>query len=150
MLAIELNEIHATVSRSFVRPRATFPSLPFPTFPFSSLPFPACLACRTPLESVEHQGDENTRHILCIATIRRWKRCSLQTSQRGPQEFSLWQPAHRPGYYCFNQAEGGVETSGVGVYLFFAVMSATRRGSSETFQCVEKKVAWTTGKDNNM
>lgn len=47
--AIEVNEIHTPVSRSFVRPKATSPSLP------------ACLF-RVLLESVEHQGDENTPH----------------------------------------------------------------------------------------
>lgn len=48
--AIEVNEIHTPVSRSFVRPKATSPS------PLC-LPFPCVL-----LESVEHQGDENTPH----------------------------------------------------------------------------------------
>lgn len=56
--AIEVNEIHTPVSRSFVRPKATSPSLP------------ACLF-RVLLESVEHQGDENTPHpVYATAHIR--------------------------------------------------------------------------------
>lgn len=47
--AIEVNEIHTPVSRSFVRPKATSPSLP------------ACLF-HVLLGSVEQQEDENTPH----------------------------------------------------------------------------------------
>lgn len=50
---IEANEIHIKVSRSFVRPKATSPSLP------------ACLS-RVLLESVEHQGDEKRNSTSCI------------------------------------------------------------------------------------
>lgn len=64
--AIEVNEIHTAVSRSFVRPKATSPSLP------------ACLF-RVLLESVEHQGDENTSHPV-YATAPTKSVCCKQAS----------------------------------------------------------------------
>lgn len=140
MLAIELNEIHTTVSRSFVRPRATSPSLPFPSFSF-----PACLACRASLESVEHQGDENTRHILCMQQLGAGKGARCKQADVVLRSFLLWQPSHRPGYYCFNQAEGGVEAQGWG-YICFSPWRARRSEEARKLSHVLKKSSEHPGK----
>lgn len=78
MLVIEVNEIHTVVSRSFVRPRATSPSLP------ACLPF-----FRVLLESVEHQGDENTPHpVYATAPAKKKKSARYKrASRRGPRSF---------------------------------------------------------------
>ena len=73
--AIEVNEIHTPVSRSFVRPKATSPSLP------------ACLF-HVLLESVEHQEDENTPHPI-YATVHTRIVCCNRASMALMHQFTF-------------------------------------------------------------
>lgn len=112
MLAIELNEIHSTVSRSFVRPRATTPSLPFPSLPAS----PAVRRLsRCNIKEMKTLGTS------CVCnTLGAWKRCTLQASRRGPQEFSPVTIAAQTGLLLFQSGGGRSWGCGavLGVYLF--------------------------------
>lgn len=94
MLAIEVNEIHTAVSRSFVRPRATSPSLP------ACLPFSVCCS------SLWNIKEMKTLHILCMQQLpqKKKKKCKLQESELPwSSELPVTTSVCRMGYYCMDR-----------------------------------------------